>query len=133
MADTQTTVNTKHRQSTGVDPHQGVEVFDTNGAAANRQQEATSSSHDSATAGNAALDDAGFGHADLHNAEVIRGDAGAAAFRSTDLRHSELNSADFDNANRTAPGANAQGANWVALLLVLALILVIILIGSWLF
>lgn len=125
MADTQTTVETEHKQSTGVDPQQGVEVFDTNGAASTPQHKTTPDS--------AVVNDAGFGHADLHNAEVIRGDATAADFRSTDLRNSELNTADFNNASSSDRSANAQGTNWSTILMVIALILLIILVGSWLF
>lgn len=125
MADTQTTVETEHRQSTGVDPHQGVEVFDTNSAASTHQPNTTPDS--------TVVDDAGFGHADLHNAEVIRGDANAAAFRSTDLRNSELNTADFNNATSSDLSTTTQGTNWSTILMVIALILLVILVGSWLF
>ena len=125
MADTQTTVKTEPRQSTGVDPHQGVEVFDTNGAASTHQPNPTRDS--------TVVNDAGFGHADLHNAEMLRGDADTTAFRSTDLRNSELNTADFNNATSSDLSANGQGTNWSTILMVIALILLIILVGSWLF
>lgn len=116
MADTQTIPETANRQSTGVGTHQDVEVFDTNNAAANP-----------------ASNDAGFGHADLRHAEVRRGDADAAAFRSTDLRDSELNTAGFTDPQRTTLDTGAQSSNWGTILLVIALILLVILIGSWLF
>ena len=125
MADTQTMVETEDRQNTGMDPHPDVEVFDSNGTTSTRQGTMTSDS--------AVVDDAGFGHADLHEAEVIRGDANATDFRSTNLRNSELNSADFGNTTASELGATAQGTNWGTILMVIALILLIILVGSWLF
>lgn len=125
MADTQTTVETEHRQNAGVLPQQGVEVFDTNGAAANHDN--------SAVAAEVASNDVGFGHADLRHAEVHRGNANAANFRSTDLRDSELNTADFQSTNRTALDTGTQSTNWGTILMVIALILLIILIGSWFF
>lgn len=125
MADTQTRVNTTEQPSTDVAPHEGVEVFDTNGTPASHQAQST--------AGNATIDDVGFGHADLQQAEVIRGEAAATDFRSTDLGNSELNNADFAPNRQTDLSDNAQGTNWGTILMVIALILVIILVGSWLF
>ena len=132
MADTQTRDEIEHRQSTALDSRESVEVFDTNGAAAHRQAEKLNGDYNSAPINDAVGADAGFGHADLRKADVIHGDGDTIAFRSTDLRNSELNSADFTTA-RQPNLADSQGTNWGTILMVIALILVIILIGSWLF
>lgn len=133
MADTQIRDETEHRQSTALDPRESVEVFDTNGAAAHRPSEKLNGGYDSVPTRDAAGDDARFGHADLRQAEVVHGDGDTIAFKSTDLRNSELTSADLTTAQPPNLADNAQGTNWGTILMMIALILVIILIGSWLF
>lgn len=132
MADTQTTIENEQRRETVLDPnnhtphnhppHDRVEVFDTNGSSATQRQPIDN-----------AQKDAGFGNADLHRARVIGGDAESTTFRPTDLRDSELNTTPLGNTTPAPLNDAGQGTNWGTILMVIALILLIILIGSWIF
>lgn len=119
MADSQRTMEAAQSQGTGHDLHDRVEVYEANGATATRQEAIHNTQGD-----------AGFGNADLHNARVVTGDAEPTSFRTTDLRDTELNTT--MTGNPTAIDAS-QGTNWGTILMVIAIILVIILLGSWLF
>jgi hypothetical protein len=131
MADTQTTPQTEQQRETSIHSHDHVEVFDAPPSSATSHQ--TLSGSDQHTGNGRSYQGAvGFGNADLRDAQVITGDAEAADFRPTDLRSSELNATDIDT-NRTALGANSQDTNWGTILMVIAIILVIILLGTWLF
>jgi uncharacterized protein YjbI with pentapeptide repeats len=126
------------RRSTGSEQHRGaesqeqVEVFDV-ATGGTREQNTTTGSNLHADNGMTPYGDTGLGNADLHNARVVTSDAEPTSFRTTDLRNTELNTTTGDNANRTDIGATGQGTNWGTILMVIAIILVIILLGSWLF
>lgn len=128
------------RRSTGSEQHRGaesqeqVEVFDV-ATGGMRQQDATTGSNQHSDNGMSPYGDAGLGNADLHKARVVTSDAEPTSFRTTDLRNTELNTPPTGAGHNASSdiGAVGQGANWGAILIVIAIILVIILLGSWLF
>ena len=132
MADTRTTIENEQRRETVLDPNNPiphhhtpndhVEVFDANRPDTTQRQTI-----------NNAQEDAGFGNADLGRARVIGGDAEATTFRPTDLRDTELNTTPLGNTTPAALNDAGQGTNWGTILMVIALILLIILVGSWIF
>jgi len=120
----------------GAESQERVDVFDVAGAGI-RQHDTTTGRDQHTTngmngQGNAGADNVGFNNADLQNARVVTSDAEPTSFRTTDLRETELNTTSGDNANRNDSVAG-QGTNWGTILMVIAIILVIILLGSWLF
>ncbi len=132
MADARRSTQSEQHRGTDIDPHDRVEVFDT-ATGGSRQQGTTTGSNQHADNGMSPYGDTGLGNADLHNARIVTSEAEPTSFRTADLRNSELNTTTGDNANRTDIGATGQGTNWGTILMVIAIILVIILLGSWLF
>ncbi|MCE7984826.1 MAG: hypothetical protein DYG89_26945 [Caldilinea sp. CFX5] len=128
MADTRR--STGSEQYRDAESQERVEVFDvaTGGI---REHETTTSSDQHSDNGMSPHGDTGLGNADLRNARVVTSDAEPTRFRTTDLRETELNTTTA--ANRTDSGAAGQGTNWGTILMVIAIILVVILLGSWLF
>lgn len=123
MADAQSSKESEQHRGNGVGSHERVEVYEANTAGSTQQ---------------GLVDDrprnAGFGNTDLHDARVVTGDAEPATFRTTDLRDSELNpTTGLRNSVNNDIGAVGQGTNWGAILMVIAIILVVILLGSWIF
>jgi hypothetical protein len=128
MAETRRSTESEQHRGAGADPHDRVEVFDANANAntiGSTQRETV----------NGLESDPGFGNADLHNARVVTGNGEPTTFRPTDLRDTELNTttAGIGNNMGSDIGAAGQGTNWGTILMVIAIILVIILLGSWLF
>jgi hypothetical protein len=130
MAETRRSTESEQHRRTGADPHDRVEVFDAN---ANANANTIGSTQRETV--NGMESDPGFGNADLHNARVVTGNGEPTTFRPTDLRDTELNTTTAGIGNNTGSdiGAAGQGTNWGTILMVIAIILVIILLGSWLF
>lgn len=123
MADTQRNRESEQQRGNGVGSHKQVEVYEANPADSTQQ---------------GLIDDMlrnpGVGNADRHDARVVTGDAESATFRTTDLRDTELNTTTgLGNSVNSDSSAAGQGTNWGTILMVIAIILVIILLGSWLF
>lgn len=125
MTETRRRTESEHHRGADADPHDRVEVFDANANSNSPQREAA----------NGLQSDPGFGNAELHNARVVTGNGEPTTFRTTDLRDTELNTnvAGVGSGTNTDIGATGQGTNWGTILMVVAIILVIILLGSWLF
>lgn len=124
MADTRRSMESELHRGAGADPQGGVEVFAANPADTVPQE-----------VSNDVQRDPGFGNVDLHNARVVTGNGEPTTFRTTDLQDTELTPTRTDIGNNASSdiGAASQGTNWGTILLVIAIILVIILLGSWLF
>lgn len=124
--------STGSEQQRGAEAAERVEVFDvTTGGI--REHDDTTGSNQPSDNGMSPYGDTGLGNADLRNARVVTSDAEPTSFRTTDLRETELNTTTSADGNRTDIGAVGQGTNWGTILMVIAIILVIILLGSWLF
>lgn len=132
MAETRRNRESEHHRGADADPHDRVEVFDvaTGGI---REQDTTTGSNQHTDNGMSSYGDTGLSNVDLRDARVVTSDAEPTNFRTTDLRDTELNTTAIGNANHTDLGAAGQGTNWGTILMVIAIILVIILLGSWLF
>lgn len=123
MADAQRNRESEQQRSNGVGSHKQVEVYEANPAGSTQQGLVDDM-----------LRNPGVGNADLHDARVVTGDAEPATFRTTDLRDTELNTTTgLGNSVNSDSSAVGQGTNWGTILMVIAIILVIILVGSWLF
>lgn len=123
MADPQRNRESEQHRGNGVGSHERVEVYETNAAGSTQQGLVDDMPRDP-----------GFGNADRHDARVVTGAAEPATFRTTDLRDTELNTTTgLGHSVNNDIGAAGPGTNWSAILMVIAIILVIILLGSWLF
>lgn len=113
-----TTTEAEHRHGIDATPHDRVEVFDANSG--------------SATHSGDTMKDAEHRETDLSNSDFTNPTLRNNTLGDTDFRDSTLRTTDRMDAGTTT-GTIDQGTNWGTILMVIAIILVIILLGSWLF
>lgn len=119
MTETQsTTTEAERTHGTDAPRHNDVEVFDANRASAPHSGDAMNGGE---------RRESNFRDSDLTNTTL----------RNNNLSDADLNDSNLRTADRTdtgtLPGTAAQGTNWSTILMVIAIILVIILLGNWLF